>query len=158
MFTRLFVLLTLCLTFAACTSAPERLSDASPNATVEGAIEAAEIAGYCPVAYVLANKPVKGVKEYPATHNGLTYWFVDAGAQKAFIDNPKGFEVMYRGWDALGMIGGKKTKSDPTIFAVKQGQVYLFATSAARDSFMQSLPEMKAAADKAWSTLGGQTF
>jgi YHS domain-containing protein len=158
MFTRFFVLLALSLTFTACTSAPERLPNSSPNATVEGAIEAAEIAGYCPVAYVLANKPVKGVKEYPATHNGLTYWFVDAGAQKAFVDNPKGFEVMYRGWDALAMIGGQKLKSDPTIFAVKQGQVYLFVNSASRDTFMQSLPEMKEGADKAWSKMGGQTF
>lgn len=155
---RLALALALSLTFTACAAGPERLPESSPNATVEGAIKAAEIAGYCPVAYVQAGKPVKGVKEYPATHNGLTYWFVDEGSQKAFVDDPKAYEVMYRGWDALGMTGGVKSKSDPTAFAVKDGHIYLFVTTDARDAFMQSYPEMKAAADRAWAGMGGATF
>jgi YHS domain-containing protein len=120
---------------------------------VVGAIEGVEIAGYCPVAYVAANKPVKGVAEHAVVQDGVTYWFVNADAKAAYEATPEKFEVKYKGWCATGLSMGKKIPSDPAVFAVHAGKVYLFSNTDARDAFLQSPDTMVSAADTQWSSM-----
>ena len=117
---------------------------------VQGALEGVEIAGYCPVAYVDANKPVKGVSEYPVQFNGMTYWFVNEEAQSAFVSNPGKYKVAYRGWCATALAQGQKVTSDPTIFRVYAGTVYLFVNEEAATAFEANPAEMVEKADQAW--------
>lgn len=120
---------------------------------VVGAIDGVEIAGYCPVAYVAANKPVKGLAEHAVVQDGVTYWFVNADAKAAYEATPEKFEVKYKGWCATALSMGKKVPSDPTVFAVHAGKVYLFSNADARDAFLQSPDTMVSAADTQWSSM-----
>ena len=89
--------------------------------------EKAELAldGYCPVCYVAAGKAVKGTSEFKAEHNGKVYHFVKQEAVDAFNADPEKFLPAYDGLCAFGMAHGKKLESDPTVFKVMDGKIYL---------------------------------
>lgn len=120
---------------------------------VVGAIEGVEIAGYCPVAYVAANQPVKGVAEHSVQQDGVTYWFVNGDAKAAYEAAPENFEVKYKGWCATGLGAGQKIPSDPTVFTVHAGKIYLFSNTAARDAFLQAPDAAVIAADAQWKAM-----
>ncbi len=120
---------------------------------VQGALEGVEIAGYCPVAYVDANKPVKGVSEYPVQYNGMTYWFVGEGAQSAFVSNPGKYRVAYRGWCATALARGQKVTSNPEVFRVYAGTVYLFADEEAAKAFEAEPAATVKKADETWASV-----
>lgn len=84
------------------------------------------IDGYCPVAYFAVNKPVLGKPEFAATHNGLTYHFVSAGAREAFQKTPTKFLPAYGGWCAFGMAVQDKFPVDPKNFKIVDGKLHLF--------------------------------
>ena len=82
--------------------------------------------GYCPVCYIAANKAAKGSKEYPYTHQGVTYWFVSDEVRQTFIANPEKYMPAYGGWCATGVALGQRLPVDPTNFKVVNGRIMLF--------------------------------
>lgn len=95
-------------------------------ATVISAVAATpELGGYCPVCYIAAGKAVKGTEELSVTHEGKVYYFVSTDAVKAFEAEPEKFLPQYDGYCAYGMSLGKKFESDPTVFSVVDGKIYL---------------------------------
>ena len=82
--------------------------------------------GYCPVAYFAVNRPVKGKPEHASTHNGVTYHFVSADAQRAFEKDPEQYLPAYGGWCALGMAVEDKFPVDPRSFKIVDGRLLLF--------------------------------
>lgn len=123
-------------------------------APVVGAMADVEVAGYCPVAYVEASKPVKGSAQYASVRDGKTYWFVNDGARQMFEANPDKYDVAYRGWCATALaMGGGKVTSDPSIFTAHEGRVYLFSNAKAKAAFDANLTEMAAKADANWGAV-----
>lgn len=84
------------------------------------------IDGYCPVAYVAANKAIKGKPEYLSTYNGIDYLFINADAKAMFDKDPTKYLPAYGGWCALGMAMGDKFPIDPTNFKVINGKAHFF--------------------------------
>ncbi len=82
--------------------------------------------GYCPVAYIEANKAIKGSADYPSTYKGVTYHFVSADAKQLFDRNPEKYLPAYGGWCAIGIANGKNFPVDPTNFKVVKGRTLLF--------------------------------
>lgn len=145
------VSLTACHTKAEDTHAHVQLAQGVQP--VKGAIEGVEIAGYCPVAYVEANKPVLGKQAYPVTYKGKTYWFIDRGAQAAYKNNPERYRIAYQGWSATELASGERVTSDPTLFVVHNGVVYLFASTSSRDAFLADSEAIVRKASEHWDTI-----
>ena len=82
--------------------------------------------GYCPVAYFAVNRAVRGKPEYASIHNGVTYHFVSADAQKLFDKDPEKYLPAYGGWCAFGMHVKDKFPVDPTKFKIVNGRLLLF--------------------------------
>ncbi|QDU35271.1 hypothetical protein KS4_33520 [Poriferisphaera corsica] len=82
--------------------------------------------GYCPVAYHVLNKPVKGSPEHSSIYNSVTYNFVNADAKKYFDQNPEKYLPAYGGWCAFGMAIEDKFPVDPTNFKIVDGKLMLF--------------------------------
>lgn len=82
--------------------------------------------GYCPVAYHVVNKPVRGKPEYASTYNDVTYHFVNADAKQAFDQDPEKYLPAYGGWCAFGMSVQDKFPVDPTNFKIVNGRLMLF--------------------------------
>ena len=133
---------------------PEGVELAGGEQPVKGALTTVELAGYCPVAYVEAGKAIRGVPRYPVEVEGEVYWFVDEGSQSAFVRNPGKYAVKYRGWDARALSRGELVSSDPQVFVVHEGAVYLFADGEGRAEFEQAPAEVAERAEQQWTLLG----
>lgn len=112
-----------------------------------------EIEGYCPVAYHVMHKAVKGNPDYASTYQGKTYYFVKGDAKKMFDQSPEKFVPAYDGYCATAMAMGKKVKSDPTIFTEYKGKTYLFSNKMAKEKFDNNKEMMVEKANKAFAKM-----
>lgn len=93
-----------------------------------------EIDGYCPVAYFLADKPLKGDSKFSSVYQGKKYLFVSADAQKEFESNPDKYIPAFGGACAYGMSVGEKFPVDPTNFKIVDGNLLLFLKNDETDA------------------------
>jgi|SaaInlStandDraft_7_1057024.scaffolds.fasta_scaffold03651_3 YHS domain-containing protein len=81
--------------------------------------------GYDPVSYFTAGEPQRGSGFHTATHEGGTYLFASKANKKMFEANPEKYAPQFGGYCAYGVAVGKKFYSDPTIWKVVDGKLYL---------------------------------
>ena len=112
-----------------------------------------ELRGYCPAAYGLVAKAIKGDPKYPSVHNGRLYYLANADAKKAFDANPEKFTIAYDGWCTTGVALGKKLESDPTLFIIHSGVTHLFSSADAKKAFEGDPEGMLANAEANWPRL-----
>ncbi len=112
-----------------------------------------EFDGYCPVAYVVMNKAVKGAPDISMDFAGKHYAFGNADAKKMFEADPSKYQVAYSGYCATAVGMGKKLDSDPTIFTVENGVTYLFSSADAKKMFNADAHKAIAVADKKWAEI-----
>ena len=117
------------------------------------AAEEPALDGYCPVCYIAAEKAVKGTDEFAVEHDGRTYLFVSADAMKAFQAEPDKFLPQYDGLCAYGMAFGKKFESDPTVFSVVDGKLYLNKDKSIGKKFNEDPEGFIAKADPEWKAI-----
>ena len=115
----------------------------------------AEVAldGYCPVCYLAANKAVEGSSKFSAAYQGKTYHFVSTETRDLFRSEPDKYLPQYDGYCAFGMAYGKKIQSDPTVFTVRGGKVYLNKDKATGKKFEKDLQGLIKKADVQWMGL-----
>lgn len=112
------------------------------------------LGGHCPVAYQTESKAVKGDPANSVTSQGWIYHCSSPDAKKTFEANPAKYAAQYGELctTALGGIYGNRLPSDPTVFYVIDGKLYLFSSLRARNAFDRSPPEYIAKADKLFAT------
>lgn len=112
------------------------------SATAEEPVEPA-LNGYCPASYVLVGKAVKGDPAIRSEYQGKVYFLADAEAKKQFDADPGKFLPQFGGLCtvALGGSYGNRLPSDPTVFRIIDGKLYLFSQERAVKSFDQR-PQM----------------
>ncbi len=109
--------------------------------------------GYCPVAYHVLDKAVKGKPEYSSSYEGKTYNFVNAKAKKMFDKDPAKFLPAYDSYCATGMSMGKKLKVNPKLFTEYKGKTYLFSSKKAKAMFDKNPEKYIKKADKEFQKL-----
>ncbi len=117
------------------------------------------IEGYCPVAYQVVNKPLRGKPEHASTYNGVTYRFVSADAKDAFDKDPEKYIPAYGGWCAFGMAIEDKFPIDPEKFKVVDGRLFLFLNNRGVDALKLwndgNEKELRRKADAHWKKVQG---
>jgi len=98
-----------------------------------------ELQGYCPAAYLLYGKALKGKPEFQSTHEGRLYYLSSDEAKKEFDAHPLKFLPQFDGLctTALGGSYGNRIPADPAIFDVQEGKVYLFSSERAKKAYEQ---------------------
>ena len=81
--------------------------------------------GYDPVAYHTEGKPVKGSGFHVADYEGVTYLFANKKNRKMFEADPQKFLPAYGGFCAYGVSLGKKFASDPEVWRIENGKLFL---------------------------------
>lgn len=116
---------------------------------------AVALGGYCPVAYLAANKALYGDAKFVSVVNGHTYHFIDANAKKLFDADQSKFvnSIQYDAWCATALAQGAKVASDPMLFSLLEGKVYLFSNADAKKAFDAAAPKMIKSADANWKKL-----
>ena len=107
-----------------------------PSVRAEQAAEPA-LNGYCPASFLLTGKAVKGDPAIRSEYQGSVYYLADAEAKKQFDADPEKFLPQFGGLCtvALGGSYGNRLPSDPAVFRVVDGKVYLFSVERAVKSF-----------------------
>ena len=113
----------------------------------------AALDNYCPVAYAVMNKAVKGNPKYSSEYEGKTYYFADSKAKDMFDANPLKYVPKYDGYCATAMSMGKKLKSNPKLFSVYKSHTYLFSNKKAKMMFDKNPDMFIEKSDKAFADL-----
>ncbi|MGJ8673813.1 YHS domain-containing (seleno)protein [Rubritalea sp.] len=109
--------------------------------------------GYCPVCYIAAGKANKGNPEITSEYKGKTYYFVSEDVKAMFDKEPTKWLPQYDGWCAYGIAKGKKFKSDPTVFSVINGKLYLNYNEEVGEKFNKDQAGFITQADKEWPNI-----
>jgi YHS domain-containing protein len=111
------------------------------------------LGGHCPVAYQTESKAVKGDPANAATYRGWVYHCTSADAKKTFEANPAKYAAQYGELctTALGGTYGNRLPSDPTVFYVIDGKLYLFSSLRARNAYDKAPPDYIAKANKLYA-------
>ena len=110
--------------------------------------------GYDPVAYFKQGKAVRGKRSISSTYNGVTYFFASEADKADFDRNPKKFEPQYGGFCANSMAHGRKSDSDPKVFWIHKGNLYVCSTPAAEAEFTSNPDANVSRAERLWLNIG----
>lgn len=88
------------------------------------------------VVELVNGKRVEATEDFATSHGKFTYWFVDEANLKKFQASPETYAIQLGGACArMGPLSGEGT---PRLPAVHDGKVYLFASEACRNAFLDA--------------------
>jgi YHS domain-containing protein len=106
--------------------------------------------GYDAVAYFKQQKAVKGNPKYSSKYHGATYYFASAADKTEFDKTPAKYAPQYGGFCAHGVLEGRLHDSDPNVFWIYNGKLYVCENEKVGKAFY-SKPEINIQkADKNW--------
>ncbi len=108
------------------------------------------IAGYDPVAYHTAGKPVKGVSNFTTEWKGAKWYFVSAENRDRFAAEPEKFAPQYGGYCAYGVAKGSAAEIDPEAWHIVRGKLYLNYSKGIQRKWVDNQVKYITAADKNW--------
>lgn len=113
------------------------------------------IQGYDPVAYFRAGEPKKGNESYTFRWHNLTWHFVGEENRDLFQANPEKFAPQYDGYCAWAMTEARKAETDPEVWKIVDGKLYLNCSRASFEKWRKDIPGNIEKADANWSKMNG---
>lgn len=116
--------------------------------------EETAISGYDAVAYHTVGVPTEGNPAYTAEYQGVTWQFASADNRDLFAGDPAKYAPAYGGWCSAGASKGKKVATDPALFAIVDGQLYLNSTPKAHnDLFLKDTATVISKGESNWKRI-----
>jgi YHS domain-containing protein len=111
---------------------------------------AVALKGIDPVSYFNPGKPAKGASAINYDFDEVRYLFVSQKNRAAFAADPERYSPQFGGLCATGLSAGMKAESDPRIFKIVDGKLYVFSSTEARDMVDQD-PALLKKSHEAWA-------
>jgi len=120
------------------TAAATPTSDAPAAKSLDTSKPTPALNGYCPTAYLVQGKAVKGDPAFQSTYQGEVYYLSSAEAKASFDADPVKFVPQFGGLctTALGGTYGNRFLGEPDVYEVHDGKVYLFSSDRAKRAFV----------------------
>jgi len=125
--------------------------------TVFGGIAAGEssagdaaIKGYDSVAYFKASKALKGNESFSFRWHNMTWYFINIENRDLFADNPEKYAPQYDGYCAWAMAEARKAQTDPEVWKIVGGKLYLNCSKTAYEKWSRDIPGNIKKADENW--------
>ena len=106
--------------------------------------------GYDPVAYFTRHQAVKGNPSIQTRFVGAIYYFTSVADKAAFDKNPSRYVPQYGAFCANHVRKKELGDSDPTVFFIYKGKLYVCSSADAIKEFRSNMDESIRAADKNW--------
>ena len=106
--------------------------------------------GYDPVGYFTQKRAVKGDPKYQTKYQGAIYYFSSAANLATFKKNPSKYAPQFGAFCANGVRNKQLNDSDPNVFFIVKGKLYVCASPEAKKEFRANEDEDIVAANKAW--------
>lgn len=128
------------------------------TATASFAAKAADydlpaVGGYDLVSYHQEGGPVRGSGFNASVYEGVSYIFATEENKKAFDANPEAYLPAYNGYCAFGVSLGKKFHTDPEIYEIIDGTLYLNLDAGIQEKWAEDKAGNIAKADANWKNI-----
>lgn len=122
-----------------------------------GASEAGPVAikGYDSVAYFTDGKALQGSASFSFQWHGMTWYFRTAAHRDLFAKNPGKYAPQYDGYCAWAMTESRKAITDPEVWRIVDGKLYLNCSRSAYQKWIKDLPGNIKKADQNWLKFTG---
>lgn len=126
--------------------------------TVMGGPMTGEIAikGYDAVAYFTTGKAVKGQETFSFQWHAMVWHFATRENRDLFAAGPEKYAPQYDGYCAWAMVESRKALTDPEIWKIVDGKLYLNCSQAAYEKWSRDIPGNIKKADMNWLKWTGQ--
>lgn len=111
------------------------------------------ISGYDLVAYFTDGKPMRGSGYQVSVFEGVTYAFASEEHKEMFEANPEKYVPAYGGYCAYGVAVGKKFVTDPEVWRIVDGTLYLNLDREIQRTWEKDVPGYIKKADVNWSEI-----
>ena len=110
---------------------------------------------YDPVAYFKESKAVKGDESFTYRWHGMTWYFSTKEHRDIFAANPEKYAPQYDGYCAWAMSEGRKAITDPEVWKIVNGKLYLNCSRSAYEKWIRDIPGNVEKADANWERMYG---
>ena len=124
------------------------------NTRVSTGADGTAIQGYDTHAYWQVAGPRRGEAVFSVTWNGVPWHFASREDADAFAAAPARFAPQFGGFCTRAMSLKQVVDSDPEVWRIFEGRLYLFARPVGGRKFDGAEAEMIAKAQAHWETLG----
>lgn len=108
------------------------------------------IKGYDTVAYFKAGEAVKGNDSFTFQYHDMTWYFSSKENRDLFASSPEKYAPQYDGYCAWAMTEARKAQTDPEIWRIVDGRLYLNCSRAAYEKWSKDIPGNIKKADTNW--------
>lgn len=108
------------------------------------------VAGYDAVAYQTQSRAVPGTGQFRISWKGAEWRFASQQNRDLFAATPERYAPQYGGWCAFAVAAGAKAPSDPLLFDVVGGRLYLNQTQSTQASWRRDQAGMIQRGDQNW--------
>lgn len=114
------------------------------------------IKGYDTVAYFTAGKALKGNKSFTFKWHDMTWYFLTKENRDLFAASPEKYAPQYDGYCAWAMTEARKAQTDPEVWTIVNGKLYLNCSRTAYEKWSKDIPGNIKKADTNWLKFEGK--
>ena len=114
------------------------------------------IKGYDTVAYFKTGKALKGNESFTFKWHDMTWYFSTKENRDLFAANPEQYAPQYDGYCAWAMTEARKAQTDPEIWKIVNGKLYLQCSQASYEKWSRDIPGNIKKADMNWLNFIGK--
>ena len=111
--------------------------------------------GYDAVSYFTTGGPVKGSASFTYKWHGMTWYFSTKENRDLFAASPGKFASQYDGYCAWAMSEERRAHTDPEIWQIVDGKLYLNCSRSAHEKWSRDIPGNIRKADANWRKFSG---
>ena len=109
------------------------------------------MSGYDSTAYFSQSRPIEGSGSFIFKHKGANWQFVDQESRDLFAANPTAYAPQYGGYCSNQMSLGNLSDTDPGVWLIHKGKLYLFGHDIGRRRWQRiGIAGQIIEADKNW--------
>jgi YHS domain-containing protein len=126
---------------------------AQADAPVFNAKNGTALSGYDVVTYFTTDSPQPGDPKHAVMWKGAVWQFVSRSNRERFEANPRAYAPQYGGYCAYGVSRGLVVRSDPMLFKIRDGKLYLIHNKSAWGRWVGDIAGHIAEADERWPAM-----
>jgi YHS domain-containing protein len=106
---------------------------------------------YDPVAYFTESKAMLGTDEHTFTYHDMVWYFSNQKNRDLFVADPQAYAPQYDGYCAWAMTESRLAHTDPEVWKIVDGKLYLNCSRAAYEKWARNIPAHIKMADRIWA-------
>jgi len=114
------------------------------------------IKGYDTIAYFKDGKALKGSESFTFQWHDMTWYFSTKENRDLFAASPEKYAPQYDGWCAWALTESRLAITDPEVWKIVDGKLYLNCSSTAYEKWSRDIPGNIKKADTNWLKLSGR--